>query len=62
MQKKTCVRRRDEYNSPASTQHLKAGLRNKQKSGCSSVVERNLAKVDVVGSNPIIRSHKNTRM
>ena len=26
--------------------------------GCSSVVERNLAKVDVVGSNPIIRSHK----
>ena len=25
-------------------------------SGCSSVVERNLAKVDVVGSNPIIRS------
>ena len=24
--------------------------------GCSSVVERNLAKVDVVGSNPIIRS------
>ena len=28
------------------------------KSGCSSVVERNLAKVDVVGSNPIIRSPK----
>ena len=26
--------------------------------GCSSVVERNLAKVDVVGSNPIIRSLK----
>ena len=25
-------------------------------SGCSSGVERNLAKVDVVGSNPIIRS------
>ena len=24
--------------------------------GCSSVVERNLAKVDVVGSNPIARS------
>ena len=24
--------------------------------GCSSVVERNLAKVDVVGSSPIIRS------
>ena len=23
--------------------------------GCSSVVERNLAKVDVVGSNPITR-------
>ena len=23
--------------------------------GCSSVVERNLAKVDVVGSSPIIR-------
>ena len=29
--------------------------------GCSSVVERNLAKVDVVGSNPIIRSHRKTR-
>ena len=27
-----------------------------RKSGCSSVVERNLAKVDVVGSSPIIRS------
>ena len=26
-------------------------------SGCSSGVERNLAKVDVVGSNPIIRSN-----
>ncbi len=27
-----------------------------QQRGCSSGVERNLAKVDVVGSNPIIRS------
>jgi hypothetical protein len=26
--------------------------------GCSSVVERNLAKVDVVGSNPITRFGK----
>ena len=25
------------------------------------MVERNLAKVDVVGSNPIIRSHRKTR-
>ena len=30
--------------------------------GCSSVVERNLAKVDVVGSNPIIRSLKGLLM
>ena len=29
---------------------------NKQISGCSSVVERNLAKVDVEGSNPFSRS------
>ena len=32
-----------------------------RQSGCSSVVERNLAKVDVVGSNPIIRSSAKSR-
>ncbi len=42
------------YNSPASTP-LSEGSKYKKR-GCSSVVERNLAKVDVVGSNPIIRS------
>ncbi len=30
--------------------------------GCSSVVERNLAKVDVVGSSPIIRSLEAVRV
>ncbi len=36
---------------------MSSGAGVRQKCGCSSVVERNLAKVDVVGSNPIIRSH-----
>jgi hypothetical protein len=38
------------------TQGAKSGkLGSAQICGCSSVVERNLAKVDVVGSNPITR-------
>jgi hypothetical protein len=35
-----------------------AGLSFSSQRGCSSVVERNLAKVDVDGSNPFSRSNQ----
>ena len=52
-EKKSCHPEENGYNEPASPSGG-AG----QHRGCSSVVERNLAKVDVVGSSPIIRLRK----
>gem|GEM_PF-2334418 len=42
--------------------HSGAPRIGEHESGRSSVVERNLAKVDVVGSNPIARSQKLSAM
>ena len=52
--KKSCQARTNVYNSAVLA--VNASTYHKINRGCSSVVERNLAKVDVVGSNPIIRS------
>ncbi len=53
--KKTCFRQVNPYNDPAFSP-VSQKERLDRYCGCSSVVERNLAKVDVVGSSPIIRS------
>ena len=52
--KKSCQEKMNVYNTPVLV--IKRDDIPQTKRGCSSVVERNLAKVDVVGSNPIIRS------